>query len=182
MTFPLGLNLLDVLLLAFLALFTIRGAIRGFLQEVTGLVGILLGLWLAGRYYTPIGELIQKLSGSSWSSVIAYVAILCATLIVISVISRILHKCLKMAYADWINHIAGAIVGCLKGFALSAIVVALLGMFMSQAPFVKQSQMVPIVQNALTIFKNYMPPDFFQRGRIGSELFNVSQKAKEQFR
>ena len=51
MTLPYDLNILDVVLLSVIALFTLRGALRGFLDEVAGLVGILGGVWLAGRYY-----------------------------------------------------------------------------------------------------------------------------------
>ena len=50
MTLPYDLNILDVVLLSVIALFTLRGALRGFLDEVAGLVGILGGVWLAGRY------------------------------------------------------------------------------------------------------------------------------------
>ena len=51
MTLPYDLNILDVVLLSVIALFTLRGALRGFHDEVAGLVGILGGVWLAGRYY-----------------------------------------------------------------------------------------------------------------------------------
>ena len=47
MTLPYDLNILDVVLLSVIALFTLRGALRGFLDEVAGLVGILGGVWLA---------------------------------------------------------------------------------------------------------------------------------------
>ena len=40
MTLPYDLNILDVVLLSVIALFTLRGALRGFLDEVAGLVGI----------------------------------------------------------------------------------------------------------------------------------------------
>ena len=49
MTLPFDLNLFDALLLGLIAVFTVRGALRGFLAEMAGLVGIVAGVWLAGR-------------------------------------------------------------------------------------------------------------------------------------
>ncbi len=163
MTLPFDLNMLDAILLTIIAIFTIRGAFRGLLEEVTGLVGILAAIWLAGRYYPEFGMIIQGWTASEWSNVIAYVLILCGTLIAVSILSRLLHSFLRMAYADWLNHLAGAVVGALKGVALCAIVITLLGMFMSRAPFLQESRIAPPIRELVTMFKGHLPPDFFQR-------------------
>ena len=115
MTLPYDLNILDVVLLSVIALFTLRGALRGFLDEVAGLVGIIGGIWLAGRYYGELGRIFSQYTTSQWVYIVAYVLILCMVMFVISMVSRALHSFLKMAYADWINHVAGAAVGGLKG-------------------------------------------------------------------
>lgn len=74
------LNLFDALLLGLIAVFTVRGALRGFLAEMAGLVGIVAGVWLAGRYYPAAGKLIHEWTASSWSNTIAYVVVLCGCL------------------------------------------------------------------------------------------------------
>ena len=134
MTLPYDLNILDVVLLSVIALFTLRGALRGFLDEVAGLVGILGGVWLAGRYYGELGRIFSQYTTSQWVYIVAYVLILCMVMFVISMISRALHSFLKMAYADWINHLAGAAVGGLKGFLICAVMVTLLTYFITDAP------------------------------------------------
>ena len=133
MTLPYDLNILDVVLLSVIALFTLRGALRGFLDEVAGLVGILGGVWLAGRYYGELGRIFSQYTTSQWVYIVAYVLILCMVMFVISMISRALHSFLKMAYADWINHLAGAAVGGLKGFLICAVMVTLLTYFINDA-------------------------------------------------
>lgn len=50
MTLPYDLNILDVVLLSVIALFTLRGALRGFLVKWRGLWASSGGVWLAGRY------------------------------------------------------------------------------------------------------------------------------------
>ena len=89
--------------------------------------------------------------------------VLCGVLIAVSLVSRVLHSFLKMAYADWINHLAGALAGALKGFALSAVLVALLGAIMGEAPFMRDSRMVPRIRDIVTQVKTHLPaPAFFQ--------------------
>ena len=63
MTIPYDLNVLDLVLLSIIALFTLRGALRGFLDEVAGLVGILGGVWLAGRFSPAIP---RRTGSTSW--------------------------------------------------------------------------------------------------------------------
>lgn len=124
MTLPYDLNILDVVLLSVIALFTLRGALRGFLDEVAGLVGILWRrLGSPGAIMASWACIFSQYTTSQWVYIVAYVLILCMVMFVISMISRALHSFLKMAYADWINHLAGAAVGGLKGFLICAVMV-----------------------------------------------------------
>ncbi len=158
MTLPYNLNILDVVLLAVLALFTLRGALKGFLDEVTGLVGLLCGIWLAGRYYGEVGRILSHYVHSEWVYVVGYVFVLCLVMLVISILSRALHSFLKLAYADWINHLAGAVIGGLKGLVLCAIMVTLLGYFLHDAKFVRESRMIPPIKQVISIFRDALPP------------------------
>ena len=99
MTLPFDLNLFDALLLGLIAVFTVRGALRGFLAEMAGLVGIVAGVWLAGRYYPAAGKLIHEWTASSWSNTIAYVVVLCGVLIAVSLVSRV-HGSAHSGYRD----------------------------------------------------------------------------------
>ncbi len=166
MTLPYDLNILDVVLLAVLALFTLRGALKGFLDEVTGLVGLLCGIWLAGRYYGEVGRILSSHVHSEWVYVIGYVFILCLVMLAISLLSRALHSFLKLAYADWINHLAGAAIGALKGFVLCAITVTLLGYFLHDARIIRESKMIPPIKQVISIFKNTLPPGLARYLRI----------------
>lgn len=157
MSLPYNLNILDVVLLAIMALFFLRGALRGFLDEVTGLVGILGGIWLAGRYYGVLGQFFANYTSSTWVYMVAYVLILCLVMLVVSLLSRGLHSFLKLAYADWLNHLAGAAVGGLKGLLICGIMVFLLGYFLADADFMRESRMVPVIKEVIISFRNTLP-------------------------
>ena len=160
MTLPYDLNILDVVLLSVIALFTLRGALRGFLDEVAGLVGIIGGIWLAGRYYGELGRIFSQYTTSQWVYIVAYVLILCMVMFVISMASRALHSFLKMAYADWINHVAGAAVGGLKGFLICAVMVTLLTYFLNDADFIRKSRMIQPIKETIVVFKHFLPEQY----------------------
>ena len=90
----------------------------------------------------------------------AYVLILCMVMFVVSMCARALHSFLKMAYADWINHIAGAAVGGVKGFLICAVMVSLLTYFISDASFIKQSRMVQPIKELVVVFKQALPEQY----------------------
>ena len=154
MTLPYDLNILDVVLLSVIALFTLRGALRGFL------VGIIGGIWLAGRYYGELGRIFSQYTTSQWVYIVAYVLILCMVMFVISMVSRALHSFLKMAYADWINHVAGAAVGGLKGFLICAVMVTLLTYFLNDADFIRKSRMIQPIKETIVVFKQFLPEQY----------------------
>ena len=97
---------------------------------------------------------------SHWVYIVAYVLILCMVMFVVSMCARALHSFLKMAYADWINHIAGAAVGGVKGFLICAVMVSLLTYFISDASFIKQSRMVQPIKELVVVFKQALPEQY----------------------
>ena len=160
MTLPYDLNILDVVLLSVIALFTLRGALRGFLDEVAGLVGIIGGIWLAGRYYGELGRIFFPVHDLP----MGLHRRLCADPLHGDVrhqhgIPRP-HSFLKMAYADWINHVAGAAVGGLKGFLICAVMVTLLTYFLNDADFIRKSRMIQPIKETIVVFKQFLPEQY----------------------
>lgn len=171
MNLPMNLNYFDVVLLALLGVFAVRGAMRGFLDEVAGLVGLVAGVYAAGLFYTPLGQYMSPIfRESSWAFVLAYVLILIGVMLVVALIARVLHKVLKVAYADWLNHLAGAVAGGLKGLLACIIAVALLDFFLFEAPFVRDSRVAPVVREVTAYVKAAVPEGLFRPGALTKPL------------
>ncbi len=158
MTLPLGLNYLDVVLLGILALFALRGAVRGFVNEVAGLAGLICGVVLAGNYYGRVGGMLAShFQDASWPYLAAYVLILAGVMLLAALIARILNKILRAAYVGWLNHLAGMVAGVLEGFLLCAVLTAVLTHFLGETPFVSRSRLVPAITQYTEVFKGYLP-------------------------
>lgn len=163
---PDKINYLDVVLLAILVLFTARGLYRGFLDEVTGLVGLVLGIYVAGRYYEEVGRRVAGFfQDAAWTYVVAYVLIVCVAMLGTALVANVLQKVLSVACAAWLNNLAGAVAGSVKGFLICAVLVWLLQYFLAGAPFVRESRMVPPIQEATLLLKGAIPEGFMDRVR-----------------
>lgn len=162
MTLPMGINYFDVVLLALMGVFVVRGASRGFLDEVAGLVGLGVGVYAAGIGYVPLGQrLAPTFKDGNWAYVLAYVLILLVSMMLVALVARALHKVLKMSYADWINHLAGAAAGLLKGLLACIILVALLDFFLREADFVRTSRVAPVVREFTVSLKGAVPEHLY---------------------
>lgn len=163
MTLPLGMNYFDVLLLGLMLLFIVRGAIRGLVDEVAGLAGLLLGVYAAGLWYTLLGDrMAPAFKDTGWAYMLSYGLILVAVMVGVALIAKMLHKVLKFAYADWINHLTGGVAGLLKGILVCVVIVALLDFFLQGAEFVRTSQVAPQVRVVTTWIKAAVPTNLYQ--------------------
>ena len=45
------MNVLDIIIIATMIFFVVKGVLRGFIREVASLSGIILGIWLANEYH-----------------------------------------------------------------------------------------------------------------------------------
>lgn len=165
MNIPGNLNILDLVILVVLTLFIIRGAFNGLLKEITGLAGVIAGIWLAGLFYPQLGEIVHQWTGSKWSDAVAYIFLLCAMLIAVSVIAMLIGMFLKMTKTLWVDHIGGALIGFVKGFAIvSLLVVAikfLLRILLQSDPYIiEKSVLTPYIIKGLSYLKDVLP-DFF---------------------
>lgn len=158
MTLPMNLNYFDVVLLALMAVFCVRGAMRGFVDEVAGLLGLAVGIYAAGLFYAPFGErMAPAFRDTSWAFVLAYIIILITGMLVVALVARLVHKVLKVAYADWLNHLAGAAAGLIKGLLACVLLVAVLDYFLSGADFARTSRVAPVVREITVHIKGAVP-------------------------
>jgi len=122
------MNLFDIIILAVLILFALKGIVRGFINETASLTGLVLGGWLAYRYYpllsVPISTTLHI--PSHVSAFLAFMLLLLATGIVAHIAGNIITAALKLVMLGGLNRLGGLLVGAGEG-------VLLLCMFFSTA-------------------------------------------------
>ena len=111
-----------------LVLLAVRGWMRGLVREVIGLAVVVAGLVLSFRLSTPLGKVVESLTG--WSAdpsrLVAGVLIVVAIGVVAAVVSRVLHLGMRlMPGVTTLNRSAGAAFSTVGALLVATVVLSL---------------------------------------------------------
>jgi membrane protein required for colicin V production len=114
---------LDVLTLGIFLFFTARGIWRGFINDLAGLLALVLGYLFAGRlavifqpFLTAFIEDTGLLNG------VAYYLSLFAIYLAVVLLGKIATRMSKLILLGWLNRLLGALTGMAKGVLVAALV------------------------------------------------------------
>ncbi len=114
------MNLFDIIILAVLILFALKGLVRGLVNETSSLTGLFLGGWLAYRYYPVLAAPIQTVLHlpAHVSAFLAFILLLLVTGIIAHIVGNILTAALKLVMLGSINRLGGILIGAAEGALL----------------------------------------------------------------
>lgn len=121
--------MLDFILGAILVGLAVRGWLRGFAREAIGLAVILAGLVFAFRLSTPVGGVVEAMSGASpdVSRLIGGIIVFLGISISAAVISWTVHKGIRIVPGlTTLNRAAGAGFAIVAGVFVATVVISLL--------------------------------------------------------
>lgn len=157
------INVLDIGFGILIMLFVVRGLLQGLIQEVAGLVGILLGFIVAGRFYQQlVPQIAELVNNPKWAAWIAYGILFIATMIVIALLARLIKKFLNFTFAAWLDNLLGGFVGFGKGVLISGIGLALMQFLVPDSPFLKKSVIAPYLESFIAFARSLLPPFIHQ--------------------
>lgn len=122
------MNWVDLIVLAVLALFGLRGFFRGLFREVLSLAGLVVGFMLAVAY----DQEVAAYAAGHWtvSPIVlkgsAFVAIFFLVYFVFSLVGWLLHRSEKLLFLKTLNRSGGIAIGVGKGAAVAALAIFLL--------------------------------------------------------
>ncbi len=138
-----AINYFDIFVIIAMAFFFIKGAYSGFFEEVSGIVAIILSIFLIRMYGNTVADFIGRYSSSSFNYPFAIVIIVVGGFLAVSLVARLLNKVMQITFTGWINRILGALFGLAKGLLLTGIVAFALSWFLKDDPLVTGSQTMP---------------------------------------
>ena len=115
------LTILDLVLILILFLFIAFGFALGLVQTIGALIGVVLGAWLAGIYYEPVGAWLDPilLGQSATARIIAFILIFTLINRLIGLIFWFINKIFNIIsiipFTKSLNRLLGAIFGLLEG-------------------------------------------------------------------
>lgn len=138
------MNILDIIILVLLIPGIVIGLIKGFIEQVMGLIGLALGIFLSSRFTALVANLMLKAAPSiniTVVKVIAFVVILVLVLLLITLLGKVLKKVIEVSLLGWLDHLLGSIFGLLKYMLVFALLVSLFNGLNSTLELVSRSSL-----------------------------------------
>lgn len=123
------MNYFDIILILIIVLFSVRGFWMGFINTLSSLLGTVLGIYLASRYYAPVADWLIGVLGWGDNGLRVVMFIIAFLLInrLVALLFWFIAKTFKFAASllllSTINRIFGAVFGILEGVVTVGIVI-----------------------------------------------------------
>jgi membrane protein required for colicin V production len=115
---------LDILLLVALVIPTFFGLKQGLIKAVLSLVGLIVGVIVAGSFYKQLASILGFIDNPDIANVVAYVLILVVVLVIAAVAAKLLKTFIKVVMLGWVNTAGGAVFGFFIGMIFLGAILA----------------------------------------------------------
>ena len=114
------MNLFDIIILIVLSFFALKGLFRGLVNEASSLAGLILGGWLAYRYYSTFSIPLKNILHipEHIAAFLAFMLLLVLTGFIAHILGNIITTALRAVMLGSLNRLGGVLIGFAEGVLL----------------------------------------------------------------
>lgn len=122
---------LDIVLAVPLLWMLYQGFKRGFILEVSRLIALVAGIYLAARFSELLTEFTYRNTDITWDflPIVSFAVILVAAIVLVYFFGKMLGQVVRMAAMGWADKAAGALFGLARAAMLISLALMMLGRF-----------------------------------------------------
>ena len=154
------MNWLDIVVTAVLVIAVVCGLRTGIIKAVLSLVGLIVGVILAGRYYVPISEQLTFIPSATAAKFVAYAIILIGVMVVAGVLASLLKRTASVVMLGWINRLGGAVFGLLLGTIFCSALLAVWVKALGTGGGVTESGLATLLLDRFPMVLALLPDEF----------------------
>lgn len=149
----------DIIILAIIAFFTIKSAIRGIIREISSVVALLAGFVLASAYYIRLGNILSGLiTNAGIRHLLSFVGIFLLVYLVFILLGMAGKKIMTVSLLGWFDRTAGALLGFVKGTFIVCVILILIAAFLPQKGlFIQKSKSYKYLKHPIEIMLCLVP-------------------------
>ncbi len=126
------MNWLDAVILIAIIGFTVAAFRAGLIREVVTLVAVVVGVLIAGHYYDDLADdVLLFIKNDKAAKVTAFLSLFGSVALMGQLAALLMKQAVSILLLGWLDHLAGAAFGLLKGLVL----VELFLMFFATFPY-----------------------------------------------
>jgi len=159
------MNLLDWIFILIICFSAIYGLFKGLVKEMISVLAVIVGLIGASRLYEELLPLLGNLGlGEQAVKIVSFFILFILIFIAIVLIGKLIHKFVHAIFLGWLNRLAGVGFGTLRGIIVSAIIIMILTITLSdKAPILTQSKLTPHIMSVSKVLLSLVPEDLQKR-------------------
>lgn len=157
------MNIIDIIILVCLIPSVVTGLRKGFISQVASLVGIVLGVYLAGKLTSLVGQWLSQYISvpEQMINIIAFALIFVCVCWMLMLLGKLLEKAFKVIMLGWLNKLLGAVFAFATYVAIFALIVSVLNGLNNQFGFLNneafsQSVLYGALQNVANVIMPYL--------------------------
>lgn len=154
------MNWLDIVIIVVIAISAFGGLKNGLIKAVLSLAGLIVGVVLAGRYYTPLSEQLTFIPQDNIARIVAFAIILIGVMIIAGVLANLLKWAVSAVMLGWVNRIGGAIFGLVLGAVFCGALLAMWIKFMGIQSIIVESAMTNMLLDFFPVVLALLPDEF----------------------
>ena len=154
------MNWLDIVILVPLAITTLLGLKTGLIKAVLSMVGVIVGVILAGRLYMPLSQLLTFITNEGIAKIVAFAIILIAVMVAAMVLAGFLKWAASLFMLGWVNGLGGAVFGVLMGAITCGAILAAWVKFFGAGETIIQSIMAGFLLDNFPLVLSLLPEEF----------------------
>ena len=115
---------LDIVIIVIISIAALMGMKIGIIKAVLSLVGAIVGVMLAGRFYLPLADQLTFIPQYTVAKIVAFAIILLGVMIIASVAAALMKWAASIMMLGWVNRLGGAAFGLILGATLCGAVLS----------------------------------------------------------
>lgn len=151
---------LDIVILVIIAIPTLIGLRTGIIKAILSLVGLVVGVILAGRFYAALAERLTFIPQETLAKVVAFVIIMGLAMIIAGVLASVLKWIASVVMLGWINRLGGAVFGLLLGAIFSSVLLAIWVKFLGIEGPIAESGLATLLLDRFPMVLALLPEEF----------------------
>lgn len=159
------LNIADLSLAIVWLYFGIRGYLRGLVKEAGSLAAVVLAFYCAGTYHRTLTPHLTKYISGDYAGTASYLLLFTVTLLGVWFLALAISGIVKVTMTQWADRLFGGAFGLGKGVALTAVLLFLIHLAAPHPDFLKDSRLVPVLDQLSAKLIRFIPPDINEKLR-----------------
>lgn len=158
------MNLVDLIIIVIVVIGFILGFKDGIIRKLIGLLGLIVGLYLAVSFAELLGEMYETTFGMEryMADIVAGTSIFLVIILIFAILKRLIHPFDKVN--NFLNQLSGGIVGAVQMLFFVSAVLFLLNIFGVPKKEIREgsltySPMYNLIPSTVEFVSSYVPDD-----------------------